>query len=106
MITQKPTTPGNEGQSVPTIGEVARILGALCYRKKEFAYALQLLQESAKSGTMGARSLYYLGMCYLALQERREGQNALERSLAAGLQEPLASEARRVLVDLRKVKES
>lgn len=93
-------------KALPDDPEVAQTLGELSYRKKEFAYALQLLKESAKSGTIDARRLYYLGMCYLALQERREGQNALERSLTAGLQEPLASEARRVLVDLRKEKES
>jgi uncharacterized protein HemY len=87
---------------LPEDPEVARTLGELCYERKDYAYALQLLQESAKRTSLDARGLYCLGMCYLAAQEEPESRDALTRSLTAGLQEPFASEARRVLRDLEK----
>lgn len=88
--------------SLPEDPEVARTLGELCYERKDYAYALQLLQESAKRASLDARGLYCLGMCYLAAQAEPESRDALTRSLTAGLQEPFASEARRVLRDLEK----
>jgi uncharacterized protein HemY len=89
-------------KTLPDDPEVARTLGELCYQRKDYAYALQLLRESAKRKSLDAKALYYLGMSYLTAQEERQSQDALKRSLAAGLQEPLASEAKRVLAGLDK----
>ena len=88
--------------SLPEDPEVAQTLGELCYQRKDYAYALQLLQESAKRKSLDARGLYCLGMSYLAVQEERESYDALARALTEGLQEPLASEAKRILADLEK----
>jgi HPt (histidine-containing phosphotransfer) domain-containing protein len=63
-----------------------------------------LLQESAKSAEADADTLYYLGMSQFYMDRQPQTTSALERSLAAGLQEPLASEAKRVLATLNKPK--
>jgi len=40
-----------------------------------------------------------LGMSHLQLKQKPQAKEALERALAAGLQEPLASEAKRGLAE-------
>jgi tetratricopeptide (TPR) repeat protein len=87
---------------LPEDPEVARTLGELCYQRKDYAYSLQLLQDSAKRMPLDAKGLYCLGMSYLAAQDETQSYDALTRSLTAGLAEPLASEAKRVLADLER----
>lgn len=84
--------------------KLAQMLGEMSYRRNDYDYALQLLQESAKAQPLDAKGLYYLGMSHFRMRQQAQGQSALERSLAAGLQEPFASEAKRVLADLNKGK--
>jgi hypothetical protein len=81
---------------------VAQLLAKLSYQRKEYAYALQLLQESAKSRPVDAESLYYLGMAHWQLKEQAESEDVLQRALTAGLREPLSKDAKRVLADLRR----
>jgi Tfp pilus assembly protein PilF len=57
------------------------------------------LQESARTTPLDANGLYYLGMSYLEAKQKPQAREALERALAAGLQEPLASEAKRSLAE-------
>lgn len=80
--------------------ELAQMLGEMSYRRSEYDYALQLLQESAKAKPLDAEALYYLGMSLFRTQQQAQGRLVLERSLAAGLQEPFASDAKQVLADL------
>jgi tetratricopeptide (TPR) repeat protein len=79
--------------------ELARTLGEISYQRKEYSRALQLLQESARATPLDANGLYYLGMSYLEAKQKPQAREALGRALAAGLQDPLASEAKRLLAE-------
>src|SRR3984893_11104042 len=86
-------------QSLPGDPEVARALGEISYQRKDYNLARQLLLESGRTTPLDAKGLYYLGMSYFEAKQKSQGQEALERALAAGLQEPFASEAKRLLAD-------
>jgi uncharacterized protein HemY len=79
--------------------ELARILAELNFKRKEFAYAIQLYQQSAVNQPLLAKDLYYLGMAQLQTKHDAEGRQTLQRALAAGLQNPLAQEARQQLAE-------
>ena len=87
-------------QALPDDAELAELLGQLSYEKKEYQRAIQLLQESARAKSLNANSLFYLGMSELQVRQKTEAQGVLNQALLAGLQEPLASEARRALADI------
>jgi tetratricopeptide (TPR) repeat protein len=82
--------------------QLAELLGRLSYQKKEYPRAIQLLQDSARQRPLDADSLFYLGMSQLQAKQTGEARGALNRALAGGLQEPLASEAKRALADIQK----
>jgi tetratricopeptide (TPR) repeat protein len=82
--------------------DLARMLGEMSYRRGEFDYALQLLQESTKTKPLDAKGLYYLGMSQFQMQQEAQSQGVLERSLASGLPEPFAADARRILAGMQK----
>jgi len=84
--------------------EVTRILGEVSYRRNDYRYALELLGQSEQTRPLDARGLYYLGMSHFRIGDQIESQRALQRALAAGLGEPLASEAKRVLASFQKQK--
>ena len=46
---------------------------------------------------LDAKNLYYLGMSQLKANEKSQGREILDQALAAGLQEPLAADARRAI---------
>ena len=77
--------------------DLTRILGTLAYQRNEFAYAAQLFKESSAKRPLDSKGLYYLGMSLLEAKEMPEGKAALRQALAAGLQEPLATDVRRVI---------
>src|SRR5439155_6585073 len=79
-------------KTLPDDPELAKTLGEISYHKKEYARAVQMLQESARKTPLDAKGLYYLGMSHLETKQNNQGREALERALASGLQEPLASE--------------
>jgi Flp pilus assembly protein TadD len=87
-------------RALPDDPELGQILGALSYERKEFAYAVQLLRESAKKRPLDAKCLYYLGMSHLKAKDKIQSREALDQALAAGLQNPLAAEARRAISEL------
>ena len=87
---------------LPDDPELARILAQLSYQRKEYAYAVQLLQESARKRPLDAEALYYLGMSQLNGNDKQQSRQALHQALAAGLPDPLALEARSVLAELEK----
>jgi tetratricopeptide (TPR) repeat protein len=89
-------------RTLPDDPELAQVLAEISYKRKQFAYALQLLQESAKKRPLNATYLYYLGMCHWQLKEKSQSQDALGRALAAGLQEPLLTDARDALAQLHR----
>ena len=86
-------------KTLPTDPELARMLGEISYQRNEYPRALQLLQESARTTALDAKGLYYLGMSQLQLKQTAQGREALNRALAAGLPEPFAAEAKRLLAE-------
>jgi tetratricopeptide (TPR) repeat protein len=89
-------------KTLPDDPELAELLGRLSYEKKEYPRAVQLLQESARKRPLDANSLFYLGMSQLQARQTVEARGALNQALAAGLQDPRASEAKRALADIQK----
>jgi tetratricopeptide (TPR) repeat protein len=89
-------------KTLPDDPELAELLGRLSYEKKEYPRAVQLLQESARKRPLDADSLFYLGMSELQARQAAEARGALNQALAAGLQDPRASEAKRALADMQK----
>jgi predicted Zn-dependent protease len=88
-------------KALPDDPELAQILAELSYQRKEYAYALQLLQESARKRPLDAEALYYLGMSHWQVNDQAKTEDTLQRALAAGLPEPLSTDAKRVLAELR-----
>ena len=91
-------------KALPDDPELAQILAELSYQRKEFAYAVQLLRQSSEKRPLDAKYLYYLGMSHLKANEKLQGREALDQALAAGLEDPLASDARRAISELDKTK--
>jgi tetratricopeptide (TPR) repeat protein len=89
-------------KTLPDDLELSELLGRLSYEKKEYPRAIQLLQESARKRPLSADSLFYLGMSQLQARQKAEARGVLNQALVAGLQEPLASEAKRALADLER----
>jgi tetratricopeptide (TPR) repeat protein len=88
-------------KAYPDDPEVAAALGEISYQRREFDYARQLLQESARRMPLSPRSLYYLGMSHWQRKAKAETESLLKQAVSAGLQDPLATEAQRVLAELR-----
>jgi tetratricopeptide (TPR) repeat protein len=88
--------------TLPDDPEVSELLGRLSYEKKEYPRAIQLLHESARKKSLGADSLFYLGMSQFQAKQTAEARGALNQALTAGLQEPLATEAKRALANLQR----
>ena len=84
---------------LPDDPELARTLAEINFKRREFAYAIQLLQESARKGTLPAKDLYYLGMAQLETKQDAKGRETLERAFAAGLPDPLAQYAKKRLAE-------
>lgn len=87
---------------LPDDPDLAETLGVISCQRKEFAYSIQLLQESARKRPLDGKGLYYLGKSFLETKQLQEGRAALDKALAAGLQEPLASDLKAALADLEK----
>jgi tetratricopeptide (TPR) repeat protein len=89
-------------KTLPDDPELAELLGRLSYEKKEYQRAIQLLHESARKRPLDADSLFYLGMSQLQTRQKAEAQGILNQALTAGLQDPMAAEAKRALADLQR----
>jgi tetratricopeptide (TPR) repeat protein len=86
-------------QNLPDDPELSKILAEISYKRKEFAYAIHLFQETGRRTALDPKSLYYLGMSQWQATQKTQGRQSLEQALGAGLPEPLAAEARRVLAE-------
>jgi Flp pilus assembly protein TadD len=87
-------------KTLPDDPEVSELLGRLSYEKKEYPRAVQLLQESARKRPLSGNSLFYLGMSQLQSRQKAEARGVLNQALSAGLEEPLATEAKHALASL------
>jgi tetratricopeptide (TPR) repeat protein len=88
-------------RAMPDDPELARTLGEISYQRKDYSRALQLLRESARGTPLDAKGSYYLGASQWQLKQKPQATEALEKALAAGLQEPFASEAKRLLAEAK-----
>jgi tetratricopeptide (TPR) repeat protein len=88
-------------KALPDDPELSELMGRLSYEKKEYPRAIQLLQESSRKRPLDADSLFYLGMSQLQTRQKTEAQGILNQALVAGLQDPMAAEAKRALADLQ-----
>jgi tetratricopeptide (TPR) repeat protein len=91
-------------KALPDDPETARTLAEINFMRKEFRYAIQLFQESARKSPLPAMDLYYLGMAQLETGEDKKGRGTLEQALTAGLQDPLAQQAKHRLTDKQPAK--
>jgi Flp pilus assembly protein TadD len=88
-------------QAYPTDKEIARTLGMLSYRRGDFRSAARLLNESLPADSPNGQTLYYLGMAQYQLKNTKESKAALTQALGTNLPGQLATEAKRVLAELK-----
>ncbi|HEX4644520.1 MAG TPA: tetratricopeptide repeat protein, partial [Verrucomicrobiae bacterium] len=88
-------------EAFPDDPELARTLGILLYRQKDYARSVKMLKESADKMTGDASLMYYLGMTQYQLNQRTESKKTLQRALDLNLPGKLAAEAQRVLKELK-----
>ena len=62
--------------ALPDDPELAKILAELSYDRQDFAYAVQLLRQSAEKTPLGAKDLYYLGMSHLKTNEKPKSRGS------------------------------
>ena len=85
----------------PKDPRIAKALGILTYRKGNYSRAAQLLKESTQSSNTDPEALYYLGMAQYQLKSKPESKASLQQALDLGLRAELASDAKRVLGELK-----
>ena len=78
-------------KALPDDPELAEILAELSFQRKEFAYAVQLLQRSPKERPLDAKHLYYLGF---SLGSRREAPESRRPPPTVGDRPPGSSRIR------------
>jgi len=81
---------------------LAKTLGSISYQRKDYARAVQLLQESERRKPLDGKSLFFLGMAHVQLGHKAEAKQILGRSLAAGIPNDLAEQAKRAISELEK----
>src|SRR5438477_1943629 len=80
-------------------------LGKLSFHRKEYAKAVQLLQQADQKPSLGGKStldgksLFYLGMAQMQLGHKAEGRQVLTRALSTGISDSMAQEARQKIAD-------
>jgi len=82
--------------------DLQRTLGALSYQRKEYARAVELLQESDAKKPLDGRLLFVLGIAQLQLGHKAEAKKNLDRALTAGIPDDLAKQAKDAMVELDK----
>lgn len=89
-------------KSLPDDAQLARILAEISFKRKEFGYAIQLFQESARKQPLDAVALYQLGIAELETTKTADGLNHLRGALAAGLDNASAADAQRRIAEAQK----
>jgi tetratricopeptide (TPR) repeat protein len=88
-------------QSRPNDTEVARLLGIISYRRADYVRAAQLLNESSRTYKSDPEVWYYLGLAHHQLKQKEEARRALGQLLTLETTGSMASEARRLLAELK-----
>jgi tetratricopeptide (TPR) repeat protein len=81
---------------------LAKTLGMLSFQRKEYARAVQFLQESEARKPLEGKSLFMLGMAHLQLGHKSEAKKILDRALAAGIPDDIAKQAKEAIAELDK----
>ena len=89
-------------KTLPDDPELSELLGRLSYEKRNIRAPSNCFRKAPGNGRLTPNSLFYLGMSQLQARQNAEARGALNQALAAGLQEPLAAEAKRALADLQR----
>src|SRR5437764_1970045 len=82
--------------------DLAKTLGTLSFQRKEYARAVQSLQESDAKKPLGGESLFMLGMAHLKLGHKADARKVLDRAVAEGIPDDLAKQAKDAMVELDK----
>ncbi len=82
---------------MPGDAELARILGCIGFKRGDQAYAIRMLEESAKTLPLDGEGLVYLGISYLKTGQNDKGAAALRAAIDAGLDENLTEQAKTAL---------
>lgn len=85
------------GSAYPNDEELAKAIGMMEYRRKDYAKSLQSLNQSAAKKQNDSELLWYQGMDYYELKQTGEAKKALVRAVDLKLPATLDAEARRVL---------
>ena len=91
----------NARKAFPADPEVAKTLGIIIFRQGDYSHAANLLQESARQRNEDAVLMYYLGMAQYHLKNGTESKAALQRALDLNLAGAQATEAKRILAELK-----
>ncbi len=87
--------------ALPSDELIAKALGKLAYRKGDYRYAAQLLRECAPKLPQDAEAYFLLGMACHQLKQTQEARTALETALRLKPDAPNATEARRILEQIK-----
>jgi tetratricopeptide (TPR) repeat protein len=82
--------------------ELAKILGALSFQRKEYSRAVQMFEESEAKKALDGKSLFLLGMAHVQLGHKSEARKVLDQALAGGISDDLAKQAKDAIVELDK----
>jgi tetratricopeptide (TPR) repeat protein len=81
--------------------DLAKVIGVVEYRRKNYAKSLQSLNKSAQKMKDDAELLWYQGMDYYALKQPADAKKALQRAVDLKLPANLDTEAKSVLALLK-----
>jgi tetratricopeptide (TPR) repeat protein len=85
------------GSAFPGDEALAKVIGMVEYRRKDYANSLRSLDQGARKKGDDAELFWYLGMDYYELKQPAEAKKALKQALDLKLPAKLDGEARRVL---------
>ncbi len=85
----------------PDDAELAKALGMILYRQGEFPRALAALKEAAGRRASDGELAYYLGQTQYRLKDNTAAKASLQRALDLSLKADLATEARKILTELK-----
>src|SRR5262249_399197 len=88
-------------ETLPNDPDLAKVLGVIAYRGKEFSRSAALLQESARKIPNDPELPFYLGMAQLGMNQRADAKQSLQRALDMKLSPKLAEEATRALKEIK-----
>jgi tetratricopeptide (TPR) repeat protein len=84
-------------QALPGDPALSKVLGVLAYRRADYRYAAQLLQESAQALPNDGEIWFHLGQAQAQLKQTKQAKESLEKALALAPTASWATEAKAAL---------